>query len=307
MNFMQLKSFIAAAECENFTRAAERLYVSQPVLSRQISTMEDELTVQLFKREKKTVHLTPAGKIMYEGLVKILREYNVVVDNALASQNENANRLNIGFIEGQLFSRPFAAPVQAFRAANPDIRTNLKRYYIRELKEAILHGEIDVALVAKFKGLDAEQELEYLEVGMTPMVLAVPISHRLSSKTSIGLNDMENETLLILSGKESLIEATDISAVLVDIEHKEIIMPDIGAFALSIEAGLGIAPINNNHSLQNNPNLRFVPIVGVADFTETVLWRRDNANLAIQLLVKEFRRALLGKPNSCKSDKNCII
>jgi DNA-binding transcriptional LysR family regulator len=291
MNFSQIQSFIAAAECENFTRAAERLYISQPVLSRQISTMEDELSVELFKREKKAVRLTPAGKIMYEGLVRLMREYNVTVGNALATQNENANRLNIGFVEGQLFSFPFAAPIQAFRASNPDVQINLKYYKIRELKDAILSGEIDVALVGKFKNLDEEPDLAYIEVGLTPMVMVVSTGHRLAAKKSIRLEDMRGETLINLSRNESLVESTDISEKLaeVGIERKEITVPDIGAFALSVEAGLGIAPINNNHALQNNPNLKFVPIEEVSCFIETVVWRRDNPNAAIQRLAQKFK------------------
>jgi DNA-binding transcriptional LysR family regulator len=288
MNFSQIKSFIAAAECENFTRAAERLFISQPALSRHISTMEDELDVRLFEREKKTVHLTPAGRVMYEGCLRLMREYNATVGNALAAQKEGDNILNIGFVEGQLFSHPFAAPVQAFRAAYPDIQTNLKLYSIRRLKEAVLDGDVDVALVGKFKNIDAEQELDYIEVGRTPMVMAVPANHPLASRESVGLEDMAGETLVILSDRESLVETTEVKELLSDIEHKEIVAPEVSAFALSIEAGYGIAPINNNHSLQNNPNLRFVPIDGFTDFIETVVWRRDNGNPAVKLLIKKF-------------------
>jgi DNA-binding transcriptional LysR family regulator len=286
-----MKSFIAAAECENFTRAAERLFISQPALSRHISTMEDELYIKLFEREKKTVRLTPAGKIMYDGLVRLMREYNATVDNALATQNESKDRLNIGFVEGQLFSEPFAAPIQSFRAAHPEVQTNLKLYSIRGLREALFDGDIDVALVAKFKHLDTEHELEYIEVGRTPIVMAVPTSHPLASKDSISIEDMKGETLLALSNKESLVETTEVGKVLTDagIECNMITVPDVSAFALSIEAGYGIAPINNNHSLQNNPGLRFIPIEGFSEFIETVIWRRDNKNFAIKLLTDEFK------------------
>ena len=64
MNFSQIKCFLAAADCLSFTKAAERLYLSQPVLSRQIASMEDELGIELFIREKKSIRLTPAGEVM---------------------------------------------------------------------------------------------------------------------------------------------------------------------------------------------------------------------------------------------------
>ncbi len=75
MNFSQIKCFLAAAEYRSFTRAADRLYLSQPVLSRQIASMEDELGIELFIREKKSIRLTHAGEVFAEGLTKLAREY----------------------------------------------------------------------------------------------------------------------------------------------------------------------------------------------------------------------------------------
>ena len=74
MNFSQIKCFLAAADCLSFTKAAERLYLSQPVLSRQIASMEDELGIELFIREKKSIRLTPAGEVMAEGLAQLADE-----------------------------------------------------------------------------------------------------------------------------------------------------------------------------------------------------------------------------------------
>ena len=96
MNFSQIKCFLAASECLNFTKAAERLYLSQPVLSRQIAAMEDELGIELFIREKKTVRLTAAGEVMAEGLRKLAGDYSDLVEKASALHKGFAGTLNIG-------------------------------------------------------------------------------------------------------------------------------------------------------------------------------------------------------------------
>jgi DNA-binding transcriptional LysR family regulator len=294
MNFTQLDSFIAAAEYLNFTRAAERLYLSQPVLSRHISTLEKELGIKLFEREKKAVRLTPAGKIMYTGAVRIMHEYKTLVDDAIVAQGEYSTRLTIGFVEGQLFTDPFSAPLDAFRAVNPDVQINLKLFTIKGIKDALLGGEIDVAMVAKFKNIEQEPNVDYLEVGKTTISMVIPKNHPLASQKRIRIGDLKNENILVLAQNEALFETTDIVALLAklgDFPFSTTTVSDVGALALSLEAGYGIAPINANHALQNNAKVVFIPIDGFADTTETVVWKRSNTNPAVRLLVKAFAAA----------------
>lgn len=66
MTITQIKYFITAAKCLNFTKAASKLYITQPALSRQISAIEEELNVQLFVRNNRSVKLTPAGMALVE-------------------------------------------------------------------------------------------------------------------------------------------------------------------------------------------------------------------------------------------------
>ena len=79
MNMIQMKYFITAAKCLNFTKAADKLFITQPALSRQIASMEAELNMQLFIRNNRSVRLTPAAVVLLEGFEKIYNEYNVTV------------------------------------------------------------------------------------------------------------------------------------------------------------------------------------------------------------------------------------
>ena len=96
MNFSQIRCFLAAADCLSFTRAADRLYLSQPVLSRQIAAMEEELGIQLFIREKKAVRLTPAGEIFAAGMKRLSDDYQSLLEKASAVHNGFEGSLNVG-------------------------------------------------------------------------------------------------------------------------------------------------------------------------------------------------------------------
>ena len=75
MNMIQMKYFITAAKCLNFTKAADKLFITQPALSRQIASMEAELNMQLFIRNNRSVRLTPAAVVLLEGFEKIYNEH----------------------------------------------------------------------------------------------------------------------------------------------------------------------------------------------------------------------------------------
>ena len=152
MNFSQIRCFLAAAEYLSFTRAADSLYLSQPVLSRQIAAMEEELGIELFVREKKSVRLTQAGQIMEEGLRRLSLEYESILEKAMAAHLGFAGNLNIGIVEGQNIRPPLSDALRTFHEKYPDIRINPSRHTMRNLRSALINGQIDAGYTAKFVG-----------------------------------------------------------------------------------------------------------------------------------------------------------
>jgi DNA-binding transcriptional LysR family regulator len=160
MNFSQIKCFLAAAEYLSFTRAADRLYLSQPVLSRQIAAMEDELGMELFTREKKAIKLTPAGEILAQGMKRLAKEYQSLVEKANAVHRGFAGSLNIGMVEGQLICPPYSVALNRFREKYPDVRVNLSSHTLAGLHNALLGGEIDVGF-ASLLNLTDEEDIDF--------------------------------------------------------------------------------------------------------------------------------------------------
>lgn len=285
MNFSQIKCFLAAAECLSFTKAAEKLYLSQPVLSRQIASMEDELGMELFVREKKVVRLTPSGQIMADGLKSIASDYQTLVEKALALHRGFAGCLNIGMIEGQLLCPPYSVGLNKFHDTYPDVMVNLSRHTIAGLRRALSDGEVDIGFAASFNISDMD-ELDHITVGRAKTYLVVPKKHPLADKDNLTLEDFKNDTFLTLSADESTVinRNTGSWGKVHTLEA-----PNISALALWLEAGYGIFPLNINHSLRNNPNLVFKDIPGLGESIEIIAWKKDNKSPLIKLFLEQFQ------------------
>ena len=125
MTTVQMKYFIEIAKCLSFSVAADRLYISQPALSRHIASMENELNVQLFIRSKNTVRLTPAGQELLSRLDKLYTEYCAVVRDVQMVNTGATGRLNIGILEYQYLPEPIIAVMQQLACSHPEIEINL--------------------------------------------------------------------------------------------------------------------------------------------------------------------------------------
>src|ERR671918_721713 len=142
LDLRKLRYFIAVAEEMHFGRAAERLYVAQPALSRQIQRLEEQLGVALFARTSRSVELTDAGR-------KLLSEGKALLAAAQATQRrvrraaERARVLTVGFFTGD----PVTPATRAFGAAHPDVVVDVVRVYWFDQADVLFDGRADVAFV----------------------------------------------------------------------------------------------------------------------------------------------------------------
>jgi DNA-binding transcriptional LysR family regulator len=293
VNSTQIKCFLAAAEHLSFTRAADDLFLSQSVLSRHIASMERELGVEMFVRAKNTVKLTPAGQLLAGGLRSLAREYRSLTERALALHLGFEGSLNVGILEGQLLCPPFSPALKRFREERPSVRLSLSRHSMASMRSALLSGEIDVGFDALFNVIN-HGEFEYIEVGRARTLLVIPKTHPLAGRENLRIADFKDDTFLRLSENETTFvnAVSGVSAATGrDFLPKTLEAPTIGALALWLEAGFGIFPLNENHSLRNNPNLLFVDIPELVDTIEVVVWKKGGGNPAIPMFVDMFARA----------------
>ena len=131
MTTQQMEYFLALAQKLSFSAVAERFFISQPTLSRQISSMESELGAQLFIRKNNTVYLTQAGERLYAGLKDIYGSYQELTRQVEDLGRSRAGTLHIGVAEEQQISPELLLAIRALHAQRPNVEITIRRGALR--------------------------------------------------------------------------------------------------------------------------------------------------------------------------------
>ncbi|MBD2102823.1 LysR family transcriptional regulator [Leptolyngbya sp. FACHB-261] len=191
MELRQLKYFVTVAEELNFRRAAERLYMEQPPLSRQIRQLEDELGVELFYRSKRGVTLTEAGNALLDEARLTLAQAERAAK--AAQQAVQAKKLTIGF-SICAFNRVLPELIQVFRQRFPEVVVTLTEMSAEAQIQALLNNTIDFGFV---HGPVAHSDLHSLTLLSEPVVVALPADHALVEQTQIDLHLLADESFVL--------------------------------------------------------------------------------------------------------------
>lgn len=193
MELRQLRYFEAVASTLNFSRAAERLHIAQPPLSRQIQQLEDELGVQLLDRSSRPLKLTNAGSFFYDQTVQLLARLKEV-QNATRRIGAGGTRwMGIGFVPSILYG--FLPNVlRQFAAENDKLDISLSELTSVQQADALKAGRIDVG----FGRLVIQNEgLENIVLAEEALVVALPAHSPLARERRIALADLASEMLIL--------------------------------------------------------------------------------------------------------------
>lgn len=202
MNMIQMKYFITAAKCLNFTKAADKLFITQPALSRQIASMEAELNMQLFIRNNRSVRLTPAAVVLLEGFEKIYNEYNVTVAKALNSFQGLSGELNIGILDGTYVGDLFPGVLKHFANCYPNVKINLQNYSFNALVENLYSSRLDLIITLRFD-VEHREKMKYRVIEETRDHVVVHKDHRLANASYVKLSDFKDDTFIMVSPEDS--------------------------------------------------------------------------------------------------------
>lgn len=289
MNMTQLKCFVTAAKCLNFTKAADHLYMTQPALSRQISSIEQELDLQLFIRTNRTVKLTPAARVLLEEFQKIYDNYNMAIARAQNAQYGLSGQLNIGILDGTRVDDLFPDVLEHFSQFYPDIEITLRNYSFNGLVERLYEGSLDLAITLYFD-IAERSNLEYRIIEKTRDHIAVPRNHPLAQRNAIHLSDLKDETFIIVAYDDSRRSPQ----LIIDACRKQGFMPkarfspSIQTSMLWVLAGVGVAMFDTRNMLYDNPKVKFLDVDQVSDPSLTLVWHQDNTNLARNIFTEVF-------------------
>jgi DNA-binding transcriptional LysR family regulator len=195
MELRHLKYFVVVAEERHFTRAAERLGMAQPPLSQQIRKLEHEIGALLFRRLTRGVELTDAGRVLYEDAKRIVDQVELAKIRAQSAARGQTGHIRVGFASSVVFHPVIAEIVRAYRETHPDVRLSPSESNVAALIEDLLAERIDLAIIRQ-----TAQESERVKIEPLfdeDMVIVLPPQHRLAGETSISLQSLAQETLIM--------------------------------------------------------------------------------------------------------------
>lgn len=281
MTFTQIEYFVEAARCKNLTKAAEKLYVSQQAISKQIQSLEQELGVPLLIRNNKGIALTSAGEICLDNWAKILRLQQETIDKVQQTIHKEKTQLRVGIIE-YASVREYMIPIlEAFMGEDDSIECSYEVDNVVNLCQQMNQGRLDLLIT-----MEGEVEKEnYDSISLQPwdlqVGLAVGNSHPLASKKQLGLKDVQKERLLLLKDSYSNKAAERILGYLKREKFKPIAMEyfdNINTLELALSTGKGVTIAYNVILQEIDRRIKFYPLdIPKDDYwvSPVVAWNRQ--------------------------------
>lgn len=195
MDIEYIKRFITVAQCLNFSKAADMLFISQPTLSYSISSLEKKLGTQLLVRNTKTVQLTRAGELFLPAATDIVERFQNIVNEIDTELNLGSDALNIGYI-GPAMDNMLSEWVKKFRKINPNAKIHILRYSSTKVVEAFQNNAIHLGILYEMN-LCNLAGLKYRAVGNERFKVLLSAEHPLANRSRIDLRMLKDEPFLI--------------------------------------------------------------------------------------------------------------
>lgn len=296
MDIRQMRYFVAVAEEKSFTKAADKLFIAQPPLSRAIKNLEDELEVSLLIRNTRNLELTEAGKYFYSHAKKIIQS-EIQLKKMTRKIGGLSQVIKIGYVGSTIYS-DIAVCIRRFKKDYPDIAIDLKKMNTAEQISSLNQGEIDIG-VGRIKNIDPS--IEYLVLKEERLYVALFTSHPLATAQhqSLNLEQVVNDSLLLYPDTEK----PNFQSSIMDMFALKMLTPtnesaplDTVQSALNlVMMGLGITIVSEGVANYYNKDLVFKPLQESFALTPLLLTYRKHAsctvtNNFIALCEQEFGR-----------------
>ncbi|ASC70553.1 LysR family transcriptional regulator [Halomicronema hongdechloris C2206] len=274
MDIYQLRYFLTIAETGSFSRAAERLYLSQPSLSAGIKKLEQELGVCLFERGGRRTVLTPAGRAFQAKAMAIMGQYQAALKELKGFYERPI--LRVGVLS-TLRVAELAALVSTFQHHHPHVTIEVHDGTLALLREKLEQGDVDVTLTALADRDDPQLSTALFQ---QKLLLALPLTHPLAQRASIRLTELDGQPFIDRVNCEfheqecQILAAADVQPnIIYRASHEEWVI------AL-IQAGLGVSIMPHWQGLSR---IAYLPIADV-DFQRTVgmKWRQQQTSKLVE-------------------------
>ncbi len=284
----QLIQFVAVAEELHFGRAAERLNMTQPPLSRQIQLLEKDLDVLLFDRSSRAIKLTPAGRAFHADARRLLQQAERAALSVRKTATGHSGLCRVGFTAGSVHSG-LAAVLATAQAVIPDVELDLREMVSRAQVEALTDdGSLDIGLV---RPPVTRPDLVSRELIREPLVAALPKNHPLAGlDRPVNITDLHGVDLIMYSPIDShyffellssVLHAASVAPVVV--QH----LTQIHTILSLVHFGWGVAVVPESASRMHFDNVvcRPLTLAHPAQVELDLVWRLNNENPVLDRLL----------------------
>lgn len=290
MELRYLRYFVAVAQTQHFTRAAEMLGMSQPPLSQQIRRLEQEVGTPLFYRQTRGVELTEAGEAFYEDACQIIALSDAAMEKAKGIARGINGKLYLGVTSSNAFHTQIFTALRQFQQCYPQVALYQKEDNMATLMQELEEGLIDVAFVRLPCENSKMFNLKWLNE--EPMVLALHCSHPLSAKADISLNELQQTPLIIFPqqvapGLYELVYNACLRAG-IDMENQQQASQFSSSLSM-VAAGFGFAIVPQSMASFSHPQVTFHRMPEQTLKTDVALaWRKFERSPAVKRFIENF-------------------
>jgi LysR family transcriptional regulator, benzoate and cis,cis-muconate-responsive activator of ben and cat genes len=237
-----LRYFVAVAEMENVSRAALKLHVSQPALSRQIRDLEDELGFSLLERTAKSVRLTDAGRAFLDNARALLQHADEAVKKARAVASAEPTELHVGYSPTPV-AEILPKTLRAFQRTMPSVHVRLHDWSNNEILDGIRNGRLQLGLIVPPAKASALQDVRYEELFHERVCVAVAPQHPFARRRAIPIAEIAAEPLIGLTREASPNFYDYLSIIFSKLKQKPRVVEEHDSFSgiiSAVEAGTGV-------------------------------------------------------------------
>ncbi len=278
LEYRHLRYFLAVAEELHFRRAAEKLFISQPGLSRQIRQMEEDLGIELFERHNRKVKLTAVGNYLKEEITKNMKDLDDILNHAKLLHEGINGSLKFGYV-GSAMQEVIPNILPEFRKEHPNVIFSFNEMDNRMQVQALLNREIDIGFVRLER---VPRELDLKPVFEDTFSLVLPLSHPIGEADFKDLNQFRNEAFILFdrsyseSYYEKVMQIFDYSGFTPLISHSTV---NASSIYRLVENNFGVSIVPTSLKLGYDMDIKFIELKEIPQRTTLrMVWNNSNTN-----------------------------
>ena len=286
MEFRQLEYFLGVASELHFSRAADKLFITQPALSRQVQQLEENLGVLLFERNKRNVKLTPAGEYLRDEAIQLLSQVGNISKRTLQIHKGEGGEIKIGHPGSAIYS--VIPPIlMSLRTQFPEIRAKLSEVLEDDLFGNLINRHVDVGFIREpFVDKHITAKVIFEEA----FALVLPENHWITSENFTSLAQVKDELFVLpprYTGSvyyDMIIRMCENEGFAPNISHES----NYGATILRlVEHNLGISLMPISYKYSAAMRIKFIELTNISERTYlSIAWRKDDTNPVLHNFLK---------------------